>query len=328
VIDVSNSAFPSLAGSVSTGGAKELVIDGTYAYVAAGSSGLKVVDISNPSSPTVVGSADTRNFAWDVSITGSIVYVADYGSGVQVFDVSNPTAPLFVGGADTPWEARGIAVADGYVYVADALSGFLVLPTHCADPSAVELSSFDATASPEGILLSWSTSFESSHLGFRVHRGIGAHGDHAPLTKLIEPPGPYRYLDADVTPGTTYLYRLEAVDRAGGSEFYGPVAATALARAESPHYLLSQNYPNPFVAERGATAIGFVLGKRGPAKLRIFDATGRLVRVLVDAPLDAGPHAAWWDGRIDGGTEVGSGIYYYRLEAGEFSEARALVKIR
>jgi len=46
--------------------------------------------------------------------------------------------------------------------------------------------------------------------------------------------------------------------------------------------MLSQNQPNPFVAERGATAIGFMLGESAQAKLRIFDASGRLVRVLVD----------------------------------------------
>ena len=62
--------------------------------------------------------------------------------------------------------------------------------------------------------------------------------------------------------------------------------------------------------------------------LRIFDATGRLVRVLVDESLSAGPHAASWDGQNEGGIEVGSGIYYYKLEAGEFSEARAPVKVR
>ena len=96
----------------------------------------------------------------------------------------------------------------------------------------------------------------------------------------------------------------------------------------SPRYLLSQNHPNPFVAGRGATAIGFTLRDQVQAKLRVFDASGRLVRVLVDEPMAAGTHATWWDGRNDGGEEVGSGIYYYRLDAGEFSEARPLVRVK
>jgi len=92
--------------------------------------------------------------------------------------------------------------------------------------------------------------------------------------------------------------------------------------------MLRQNQPNPFVAERGGTVIGFTLPERGPARLHVFDSAGRLVRLLVDTPLDAGPHTVLWDGRNDGGAEAGSGIYYYQLDAGELSEARSLVKLR
>jgi hypothetical protein len=74
-----------------------------------------------------------------------------------------------------------------------------------------------------------------------------------------------------------------------------------------------------------ATAIGFTPRKQVHTKLRVFDASGRLVRVLVDEPLPLGRIS---DGRREGGGDVGAGIYYYRHEAGEFSEARALVKVR
>lgn len=92
----------------------------------------------------------------------------------------------------------------------------------------------------------------------------------------------------------------------------------ALDTAVSPRYLLSQNRPNPFVAEHGATAIGFDLGQRGPAKLQIFNATERLVRVLVDRPLDAGSHAMWWDGRNDGGAEAASWMGSSGAGSGDF----------
>jgi len=91
--------------------------------------------------------------------------------------------------------------------------------------------------------------------------------------------------------------------------------------------MLSQSQPNPFVAERGPTAIGFALDERAHAKLCVFDATGRLVRVLVDAPLDAGPHAVWWDGAATG---AGSRVRDLLLPPGRgtFSESRTLVKLR
>jgi len=196
-------------------------------------------------------------------------------------------------------------------------------------PTPVRLSSFEAVPRTESILLRWSTAFESDHVGFHIHRLIAGTSDYLRITtNLIARPGPYHFVDADVSPGTSYRYRLEAVDRSGGSEFFGPVEALVIAEVGSPRFALSQNQPNPFIAGHGGTEIGFTLGGPVHAKLRVFDATGRLVRVLVDARLDGGARTAWWDGRTDGGEEAGSGIYYCRLDAGLFSESRALVKVR
>jgi hypothetical protein len=191
----------------------------------------------------------------------------------------------------------------------------------------VELSAFDAAPVPGGILLTWSTAFERHHLGFRVHRAAGAADDYVQLTALIGPPGPYRFLDTDVRPGTAYFYRLEAVTRSGGSEFYGPVVATA-GMPPGSGYALAQSHPNPFLSARNAAEIGFALGDRVQATLRVFDATGRLIRVLAEEPLDAGPHVVWWDGRNEAGREAASGMYFYRLEAGPFTQVRTLVKLR
>jgi len=196
-------------------------------------------------------------------------------------------------------------------------------------PSAVALSSFRAAPAAQSILLSWSTWFESGNLGFWVLRATAGHDDYVRLNDdLISPPGPYTFLDTEVSPRTTYRYRLEAVDRSGGSEFFGPVEATVAAAPVLARFLLSQSRPNPFVARQGAAAIDFVLGERAHARLRVFDATGRAVRELVDELLSAGPHTAWWDGRDGTGEEAGSGTYFYRLDAGNASEVRALVKVR
>ena len=60
---------PYVSGSVNTlGDARDVVISGGYAYVADGSNGLQVVDVSNPAVPTIVGSVDTPGLAWDVIV--------------------------------------------------------------------------------------------------------------------------------------------------------------------------------------------------------------------------------------------------------------------
>jgi hypothetical protein len=88
---------------------------------------------------------------------------------------------------------------------------------------------------------------------------------------------------------------------------------------------LAQNNPNPFNPK---TAIRFDLSSPARARLEIFSASGRLVRTLVDAAYPAGSHHVLWDGRDDAGHAVGSGIYFYRLRAGSFSESRRMTILK
>jgi hypothetical protein len=320
VVDISKPAMPAIVGGADTPGQgflKGVAVAGNYAYVADGSSmvvgphvvgSFVVVDVSNPTSPILVRFVATLAYASGVAVVATHAYIADDNSGLQVVDISNPASAAIVGSVDTPGYALGVAVAGTHAYVADAGSGLQILPAQCPATTPVEISSFEAIPQLGAILVTWATSFESEHLGFHVSRSMSADAGYVRVSsELIEPPGPYRFLDAEVRPGATYFYRLEALDRSGGHEFYGPLEATALATAGLRRYTLSQNYPNPFVAGQGGTAIEFVLEQRGPANLCIFDATGRLVRVLVDQPLNVGPHAVSWDGRNDGGTDAASG---------------------
>jgi hypothetical protein len=334
VVDIGDPSAPLVIGRVWNPGVdypSSVVMDGPWAYVAganfATESGLfQTINLTDPEAPYVAGELLDLVHSGKLVVRGTYAYVAD--GTLRVIDIRDPAAPIIVGAVSTPDEASAVAIDDRGAFVIDNSAHLRIYPLQCSTPQAVALSGFDAQPVSRGILLRWRTAFESNHLGFHVHRSTGPEGGYRRISvELIEPPGPYEFLDTDVSPGTTYFYRLEAVDRSGQSEFYGPVFA-AIGAVPSQDYSMAQNRPNPFVSERGTTAIGFTLGQRIATKLRIFDATGRLVRVLVDESLDAGPHAASWDGQNDGGTEVGSGIYYYRLEAGEFSESRALVKIR
>ncbi len=104
-----------------------LDIRGAFAYVAAGSGGLEVVDVSDLEAPVLRGAVSTPGNANDVRIEGNLAYVADGASGVQVVDVSNPDAPALVGSCDTPGVATDLVVQGNRLYVADGPSGLQVL---------------------------------------------------------------------------------------------------------------------------------------------------------------------------------------------------------
>jgi len=90
-----------------------------------------------------------------------------------------------------------------------------------------------------------------------------------------------------------------------------------------PSAALAQNHPNPVV--RGGTTIQFVLSNAAQASMDIYDASGRRLRRLVNAPLASGAHSIAWDGRDDNGRDLAPGVYFYRLTAGEFEQSRRLV---
>jgi hypothetical protein len=97
--------------------------------VADGSSGLHVLDVSNPASPTLTFSYDTPGVANDASVSGTVAYVADGASGgLQLINVGTPAAPTLLGSYDTPGDARGGLVVSGTVaYVTDNSAGLQVL---------------------------------------------------------------------------------------------------------------------------------------------------------------------------------------------------------
>jgi outer membrane protein assembly factor BamB len=92
-----------------------------------------------------------------------------------------------------------------------------------------------------------------------------------------------------------------------------------------PALSLSQNYPNPF---NPFTNIIFTLPRDYQVSIKIFDASGRLIRVLLDEYITGGRHEKVWDGRDDEGRIVASGVYFCRMEAGTFEETKKMLLLR
>jgi hypothetical protein len=101
------------AGSIdsSQSPAGEVAVVGSYAYLACYDAGLRVIDISDPGHPQLIGTVDTPGSAWDVDAANGFVYVAGHSSGVEVINVSDPALPFIVTTVATPRMCLDIAVA-------------------------------------------------------------------------------------------------------------------------------------------------------------------------------------------------------------------------
>jgi hypothetical protein len=88
---------------------------------------------------------------------------------------------------------------------------------------------------------------------------------------------------------------------------------------------LQQNYPNPFNPE---TQIKFALPKPARVKLEVYNLLGQKVVTLIDKEMAAGYNTVVWDGKNEAGENVSSGIYFYRLEAGDLKETKKMIIVR
>jgi len=85
-------------------------------------------------------------------------------------------------------------------------------------------------------------------------------------------------------------------------------------------YSLSQNYPNPF---NPATMIEYQLKEKSFVTLTLFDVLGRRVATLVNGEQTGGSHFANWDA-----SAFASGVYFYRLKAGDFIETKKMLLMK
>jgi hypothetical protein len=90
-------------------------------------------------------------------------------------------------------------------------------------------------------------------------------------------------------------------------------------------FALAQNFPNPF---NSSTVIRFALPQSEDVELSVFNLAGQKVATLLDGRRRAGEYSLNWDGRDDEERELASGVYLYRLQAGEKIETRKLVLVR
>jgi len=90
-------------------------------------------------------------------------------------------------------------------------------------------------------------------------------------------------------------------------------------------YSLEQNFPNPF---NPSTTIAYTLAHSAHVELEIFNVLGQKVRTLFAGDLKIGAYTAVWDGANEYGAKVSSGVYFYRIRAGEFSATKKLVFVK
>jgi len=153
--------------------------------------------------------------------------------------------------------------------------------------------------------------------------GVVAAGDSTAVDVITDcrraPEGTYEF--------NLMLYSNDPLDPAMSIPYYFAVLATEIADETLPtEFALKGNFPNPF---NPATVIRYDLPVAAEVGLRIYDVSGRLVRVLLDDTVqEPGRRSVAWDGRDNGGKHVASGVYFYELEANGEERRRKMILLK
>jgi hypothetical protein len=189
-----------------------------------------------------------------------------------------------------------------------------------------ELTSFTAVSGSQGIELAWRTASETNLSRWDVERSdMGAA--YRPVAQMaaanVAAGHAYRYVDTDVQHNVTYSYRLVDVDLSGNRTVHDMTVQaswTTTASNVPTAYELFANYPNPFNPE---TRIRFALPAAGSVTLKVYDAVGHEVATLASGDLSAGEHSVNFKGE-----NLPSGLYFYTLKSGTFTQTRKMILMK
>ena len=185
----------------------------------------------------------------------------------------------------------------------------------------VELASFVATVNGNDVTLSWMTATELNNTGFYIERRTGEDSwnnlgfvkGHGTTTEIQS----YTFIDKGLASGI-YNYRIKQVDFDGSYNYYNLKEEIQIDVPKS--YALSQNYPNPF---NPTTKIKYSVPADGFVNIAVYNLLGKKVTELVNSIQNAGSYEVTFDA-----SKLASGMYIYRMEAGDFVSIKKMMILK
>lgn len=335
-----------------------MAVTGDIVLLGDGSSGVRIIDISDLANPQECGTVDTPGYARDIFVFGTVALVVDAGT-IQILDFADPYQATLVGELDTPGngldavlegdtlflaaDSAGVQVIDVTAPLAPVIlgsaaadgasrlayeNGLLAVALDIFDP---EIRFFDVTNPAHPTFLG-AASLPDAHDvaladGFAY---VAAFDDGIIVLDARDPEHPYSMGTIFDYYRSTDLYRLDDYILCG--EYLGMVPlqhAGVSGLGETPEPAISgaclRAYPNPFNPK---TTVSFRVEQAGPVKLRIFDLAGRKVATLADRVYPAGEYEIDWTGHDDRGRAVPSGVYFVQVKTKDGSDTRKISLVR
>jgi hypothetical protein len=185
----------------------------------------------------------------------------------------------------------------------------------------VELTSFSASSIDKDVNLQWTTATETNNSGFSIERKIKNENSWSTVS-FVDGRGTttdvtdYSYTDKNV-PAGIYNYRLKQIDFDGSYE-YSNIIEVEVSLPKT--YSLGNCYPNPF---NPSTIISYEVPKQSNVLLKVYDILGNEVATLVNEEKSEGSYQIIFDA-----SALSNGVYFYRLQSGNFVETKKMILVK
>ena len=207
---------------------------------------------------------------------------------------------------------------DGNLYLATDES----IWTNSNNSLPIEISSFIASLKENNVTLKWNTSTEINNLGFNIERKSNDSINWQNIAFIkgagsSSTPNKYSYINSNLLPGR-YNYRLRQIDVNGSYKYYS-LAAEIIVNNPTV-FSIEQNYPNPF---NPTTEIRYSIASTSLVSLKVYDVLGKEAGTLVNETKQPGSYTVLFNAK-----ELSSGVYFYRLEAGDFTSIKKMIILK
>jgi len=256
-------------------------------------------------------------YLWRITLPGTGGY---WSIGTQVGNMALPTLYYYKPYVHPLYPH---ATPDGVLFNRTGDLGSESFPSVADTPLPVELTSFRANISSNGVDLSWETAMEVNNYGFEVQRSISnVQIQNWQMLGFVEgygnsnSPKKYYFIDVNVTAGI-YSYRLKQIDF-DGTLNYSPEIEVDVN--EPTEFSLFQNYPNPF---NPCTIIKFALPEKTDLIIAVYNSLGEKVAEAFRGEVAEGYHEVNFDA-----SNLSSGLYFYRFESRQIVAVKKMLLIK
>jgi 3-phytase len=282
-------------------------VEGITIYYAANGEGYLIVSSQGSDNFKVYERKEPHNFVKTFKVEG-----VSNTDGIEVTNVSlgtNFPQGLFLthnGSGSGPYSINGSRYED---------LGLI-------DPLPVELTYFLAISNRQEVELKWKTETEVNNFGFEIEKRLFEDFDQQNAWNKIgfvqghgnsNSPKEYTFIDKQLEGGSKFQYRLKQIDNDGQFEYSDIIEVEVIPYK----YDLSQNYPNPF---NPSTKIKYQIPDINFVTLKVYDVLGNEIETLVDEEKQIGYHNIEFNA-----STLSSGVYFYRLQAGNYIETKKMV---